>query len=75
MGHPPNNYFRLFGIVERDSNKESPSKRLIQCPNCNEPQNDHNKFCYSCKLALSITSYQEIRNEDKQKVDRLENSL
>jgi integrase len=66
---------QAYGIAEKDMGKESHLKRIILCPNCNEPQNENNKFCYSCKLALSISSYNEVRNEDRQKIDRLENQM
>jgi integrase len=67
---------RSFGIIEKED-KDVKENRIIICPNCNEPNNklETNKFCFKCKMVLSITSYQEVRNEDKQKVDRLENDM
>jgi integrase len=66
---------QAYGIAEKDMDKQSPFKKIILCPNCKEPQNENNKFCYSCKLALSISSYNEVRNEDRQKIDTLENQM
>jgi integrase len=49
-----------------------------ECPNCGELNKTENRFCINvnCKMVLSYDSYnEEIRNEDKQKIDRLENDM
>jgi integrase len=65
-----------FGIIEKESNQEQKENKMIICPNCNEPNHrSENKICFKCKIVLSLTSYNEVRNEDKQKIDKLENDM
>jgi integrase len=65
-----------FGIIEKE-NKDVKEKMVIICPNCNEPnkKSETNKFCFKCKMVISITGYEHVRNEDKQKMDKLENDM
>ncbi len=65
---------QVYGIIEKDKEQEGGVRKIILCPNCNEPNKD-NKFCFKCKLVLSVTSYNEVRNEDKKKMDVLENDM
>ncbi len=60
-----------YGIIEKDKEQEEGTRKIILCPNCCEPNKD-NKFCFKCKLVLSVESYNEVRNEDKKKMDILE---
>jgi len=46
-----------------------------QCPNCFEPNKQDNRFCVKCRMVLSFNSYSEIRSEDKQKINKLENDM
>ena len=63
-----------FGIIEKENDEREKEKRIIIYPNCNEPNNRlENKFCFKCKIVLSISSYNDVRNEDKRKIDKLEN--
>ena len=65
-----------FGIIEKENEEREKEKRIIICPNCNEPNSRlENKFCFKCKIVLSISSYNDVRNEDKQKIDKLENDM
>ena len=65
-----------FGIIEKED-KDVKEKMVIICPNCNEPNNksETNKVCFKCKMVLSYTYYSEVRNEDKQKITRLETDV
>jgi integrase len=65
-----------FGIIEKED-KCTKENRIIICPNCNEPNNilESNKFCFKCKMLISITGYEHVRNEDKQKITILENDM
>ena len=63
-----------FGIIEKENDEREKEKRIIIYPNCNEPNNRlENKFCFKCKIVPSISSYNDVRNEDKRKIDKLEN--
>jgi len=67
-----------FGIIEKDKesfDSDTISKKIRVCPNCNEPNKAENGFCFKCKMILSFDSYSEIRNEDKNKIERLENDM
>jgi hypothetical protein len=65
-----------FGIIEKED-KCVKENRIINCPNCNEPNNrlESNKFCFKCKMVISITGYEQIRSEDKQKIKNLETDV
>ncbi len=64
------------GLV-RSEDKESNFAiiKYRECPNCLEPNKQENKFCIKCKMVLSYDSYSEVRNEDKHKINRLENDV
>jgi len=67
-----------FGIIDKDResfDSNAISKKIRICPNCNEPNKIENRFCFKCKMILSFDSYSEIRNEDKNKIERLENDM
>jgi hypothetical protein len=65
-----------FGIMEKED-EGSKENKIIICPNCSEPNNrsEITKFCFNCKMVLSYDSYNEVRNEDRQKIDILENDM
>ncbi len=52
-----------------------PYNKIINCPNCNEPNKIENKFCFKCKMISSYDSYNEAKNKDKQKMDMLESDI
>ncbi len=65
-----------FGIIEKENDQEQKENKMIICPNCNEPNHrSENKICFKCKIVLSLTSYNEVRSEDKQKIDKLESDM
>lgn len=65
-----------FGIVEKGE-QDVKENKIIICPNCNEPniRSETNRFCFKCKMVISITGYEQARNGDKQKIDELENDV
>ncbi len=52
-----------------------PYNKIINCPNCTEPNKIDNKFCFKCKMILSYDSYNNLRIQDNQKISNLENEL
>jgi hypothetical protein len=61
------------GIIRsEDIEKKSDILKPRQCANCNESNKHDAKFCNLCKMVLTYDSYTEVRNKDKQKIDRLE---
>jgi integrase len=67
-----------FGIIEKDKesfDSNTINKKIRICPNCNEPNKAENRFCFKCKMILSFDSYSEIRTEDKNKIEKLENDM
>ena len=52
-----------------------PYNKIINCPNCNEPNKTENKFCFACKMILSYDSYNILKTEDNQKISNLENEI
>lgn len=63
------------GIIKKEDAEASSILLSKQCPNCNESNKNDSRFCIKCKMVLSYNSYNEVRNEDKQKIDRLENDI
>lgn len=82
----PNVYIHYFGNesskslleaygIEEYSKEQTSFLKVKTCPNCNEQCKPEAKFCVKCRMVLTYDSYSEVRNEDKQKVDRLENDM
>ncbi len=63
------------GIIEKDQDQKTYRKRIRFCPNCNEPNKEENKVCFRCRIVLTVESYNEARNEDKNKIKELENDM
>lgn len=45
------------------------------CPNSKESNKPEAPFCKKCKMVLSYKSYIEARDEDKNKMEKLENEM
>jgi integrase len=82
----PNVYIHYFGNesskslleaygIENYSKEQTSFLKNKTCPNCNELYKPEAKFCVKCRMVLSYDSYSEVRNEDKQKIDRLETDM
>jgi hypothetical protein len=68
---------QAFGMekpYEIDSDNKLYNK-IINCPNCNEPNKIENKFCFACRMILSYDSYNILITEDNQKISNLENEI
>ena len=64
------------GLIRiEDLEKKSDILKPRQCPNCNEPNKHDSKFCIKCMMVLTYDSYNELRDEDKQKIDKLETDM
>jgi integrase len=64
------------GIVRpEDKENDLALIKYRECPNCLEPNKQENKFCVRCRMVLSYDLYSEVRNEDKQKIDKLESDI
>ena len=64
------------GLIRiEDLEKKSDILKPRQCPNCNEPNKHDSKFCIKCMMVLTYDSYNEVRDEDKQKIDKLETDM
>jgi len=59
-----------YGIVTKDK-QLSETLRPKQCPNCNEPNKPHSKFCTKCRMVLTYDAYSETLELEKQKDDRV----
>ena len=59
----------------QDKENDFASIKYRECPNCLEPNKEGSNFCTKCKMVLSYDSYSEVRNEDQQKIDKLENDV
>ncbi|WP_415311979.1 tyrosine-type recombinase/integrase [Candidatus Nitrosocosmicus sp. FF01] len=71
-----NSLLKAYGIEKEDNTFNQVTLNLPKpCPNCGESCKKDSKFCLKCKMVLSYDSYNEVRNEDKQKIDRLENQM
>jgi integrase len=65
---------KAYGI-EKGDNQQLFAKMPKPCPNCNESNKPESPFCIKCKMVLSYDSYNEARNEDKHKIEKLENDI
>ena len=64
------------GIVRpEDKENDLTSIKYRECPNCLEPNKQGNNFCIKCKMVLSYESYNEVRNEDGNKIAKLETEM
>jgi len=63
------------GVIKEGEDFAQNILRPRQCPNCNEPNKQDSKFCIKCRMVLTYDCYSEVRNEDKQKIDKLENDM
>ncbi len=68
---------QAFGLekpydIDLENNLNS---KIINCPNCNEPNKIENKFCFKCKMVLSYESYNTLVAQDNQKISTLENEI
>ena len=60
------------GIIKEGEDFAQNILRSRQCPNCNEPNKQGSKFCIKCRMVLTYDSYSQVRDEDKQKIGKLE---
>jgi len=74
-GEPSKILLQKKGILNKENLEDKNSLKSKQCPNCFEPNKQDNRFCVKCRMVLSFNSYSEIRNEDKQKINKLENDM
>ncbi|MDQ3084878.1 MAG: zinc ribbon domain-containing protein [Thermoproteota archaeon] len=63
------------GIITLEDNNSSNCLKSKQCPNCNESNRQDSKFCIKCRMVLTYDSYNEVRNEDKNKIEKLESDI
>jgi len=63
------------GLINKNEANSSKFLETKQCSNCQEPNKPEVKFCIRCKMVLTYDSYNEVRNEDKQKIDELETDM
>ncbi len=63
------------GFINKENDIPSKCLETKQCPSCQEPNKPESKLCIKCRMVLTYDSYSEVRNEDKQKIDRLENDM
>ncbi|MGD9534598.1 MAG: tyrosine-type recombinase/integrase [Candidatus Nitrosocosmicus sp.] len=71
-----NSLLKAYGIEKENNNFDQIISNLPKpCPNCGESCKKDSKFCFKCKMVLSYDSYSEIRNEDRNKIKRLEQDI
>jgi hypothetical protein len=63
---------KIKGVIKENEIWEQNVLKSKQCPNCFEPNKQLNRFCVKCKMVLSYDSYNEARNEDLHKIEKLE---
>jgi hypothetical protein len=67
---------KAYGIEKDDNYTDQLVTNLPKsCPNCGESNKKEAKFCMKCRMVLTYDSYSEVRSEDKQKIDKLENDM
>ena len=61
-----------FGIIDREKSKEFSEKRIIICPNCNEPNHQESRLCIKCTMVLTYDSYSQTIEEQKKKEQEIQ---
>ena len=74
-GESNNAILEKYGIMTKDVREKENVLKGKECPNCQEINKHISKFCIKCRMVLSYDSYNEVRNEDKQKINKLENDM
>ncbi len=74
-GESNNAILEKYGIITRETKEKENSLKGKECPNCSEMCKPNSKLCGICRMVLTYDSYSEVRKEDKQKIDRLENDM
>ncbi len=67
---------KAYGIEKDENNTDQLVTNLPKSyPNCRESNKKDAKFCIKCRMILTYDSYSEVRNEDKQKIDKIESDM
>jgi integrase/recombinase XerD len=74
-GEPSKILLQKRGILKKENVDITNTLRSKQCPNCFESNKQDNRFCVKCKMVLSYDFYKEIRSDDKNKIEKLENEM
>ncbi|HKO63782.1 MAG TPA: hypothetical protein VJU13_01145 [Candidatus Nitrosocosmicus sp.] len=74
-GESNNAILEKYGIRTKETKEKENILKAKECPNCQEINKHETKFCSRCRMVLSYDSYNEVRSEDKQKIDKLENDM
>lgn len=53
-----------YGIIDKGNQLDQ--LRPLQCPNCNEPNKTHSRFCAKCRMILSYDAYTESLERQKE---------
>jgi hypothetical protein len=60
-----------YGIIPKD-HRSTDTLRPKQCPNCDEPNKSHSKFCAKCRMVLTYDAYSETIEEKGEKEKELQ---
>lgn len=60
-----------YGLVKKEKSMIDILKPL-QCPNCKEPNKTDSKFCAKCRMVLSFSAYEEQKENEKVKDQKLQ---
>lgn len=74
-GEHNNAILEKYGIVTKDEREKETILKGIECPNCQEINKRESKLCHQCRMILSYDSYVEVRNEDLNKIQKLETDM
>lgn len=74
-GEHNNAILEKYGIVTKEVREKEIVLKSIECPNCQEVNKPDSKLCYQCRMVLSYNSYVEVRNEDLNKIKKLETDM
>lgn len=74
-GEHNNAILERYGIVTKEVSEKETMLKSIECPNCQEVNKRESKLCHRCRMILSYDSYVEVRNEDLNKIQKLETDM
>jgi hypothetical protein len=55
------------GVIKKSDVEKANALKSRQCPNCHEPNKPDSQFCSKCRIVLSLESYNDVLNRQKEK--------
>ncbi|TVP41782.1 tyrosine-type recombinase/integrase [Candidatus Nitrosocosmicus arcticus] len=71
-GESNNAILEKHGLISKEVREKENILNGKECPNCQEINKHFSKFCMKCRMVLTYDSYRETRDDEKNKIKKLE---